>query len=392
MSIIKIKRGQSANVSSLTLEPGELAVTLDTKELYVGDENNKPAKIGESGRFATSAEIQAIFTGDVDIDNADFVVTYQLEGTSSVTKGLKVGAGSTAKVVLRDFIVGLNDLVTPFSISVQSRNPILTTLVGIFNNLTYLKKIDLTGLNTKSVTSIAGLFVNDSTLEEVIMNDMDFSSLSSLSRTFVDLPKLAKVEFTSNITPLIKLTDNMFDTCNAMIELKLELPNMPLLDSCVDTIRDCNGLINLDLSKFDISKARFLTRFVIFVDSLQSITLPIDFANATILDSLVRNAKSLTSIDFTGRTNNKFTSCEWMFMGDSSLTELDLTTLDFSNVKAMRNMFQNCTSLQRVLVNESWNNIPASVDKSTIFSGALCKEVTIVETEQTKTVSEGGEE
>lgn len=34
---IKIKRGQSSNISGVALQEGELAVTLDTGELYVGD-------------------------------------------------------------------------------------------------------------------------------------------------------------------------------------------------------------------------------------------------------------------------------------------------------------------------------------------------------------------
>ena len=36
MSIIQIKRGLSQNASNLNLEPGELAVTTDKGELYVG--------------------------------------------------------------------------------------------------------------------------------------------------------------------------------------------------------------------------------------------------------------------------------------------------------------------------------------------------------------------
>lgn len=40
---IKIKRGQSANISGVALAEGELAVTLDTGELYVGDGSSKKA-------------------------------------------------------------------------------------------------------------------------------------------------------------------------------------------------------------------------------------------------------------------------------------------------------------------------------------------------------------
>lgn len=38
---IKIKRGLSSNISNATLEQGELAITTDTNELYVGKESGK---------------------------------------------------------------------------------------------------------------------------------------------------------------------------------------------------------------------------------------------------------------------------------------------------------------------------------------------------------------
>src|SRR5690554_3390458 len=41
MATIKLKRGQSANLGSLTLEAGEPAFTLDTGKLYVGDGTDK---------------------------------------------------------------------------------------------------------------------------------------------------------------------------------------------------------------------------------------------------------------------------------------------------------------------------------------------------------------
>lgn len=47
-NIIKIKRGLKDNLESLNLQAGELAVLLDTQELYVGDSDNnaKPVEVG----------------------------------------------------------------------------------------------------------------------------------------------------------------------------------------------------------------------------------------------------------------------------------------------------------------------------------------------------------
>ena len=44
-NIIKIKRGLSSNINNTTLEQGELAITTDTQDLYIGtDSGNK--KVG----------------------------------------------------------------------------------------------------------------------------------------------------------------------------------------------------------------------------------------------------------------------------------------------------------------------------------------------------------
>ena len=42
---IKLKRGLSTNISSLQLDTGELAVTTDTGELYVGDKDKHVVKL-----------------------------------------------------------------------------------------------------------------------------------------------------------------------------------------------------------------------------------------------------------------------------------------------------------------------------------------------------------
>lgn len=46
---IKVKRGQSASLSSLILQPGEMAVTLDTKNIYVGDNDGVVQQINTKG-------------------------------------------------------------------------------------------------------------------------------------------------------------------------------------------------------------------------------------------------------------------------------------------------------------------------------------------------------
>lgn len=48
-NVIKIKRGNSANLDSLTLQEGELATTTDTRKLYIGNADGTKTELGQQG-------------------------------------------------------------------------------------------------------------------------------------------------------------------------------------------------------------------------------------------------------------------------------------------------------------------------------------------------------
>lgn len=125
---IRIKRGLKANVASLELLPGELGVTLDTRELYVGDVNGTPqlvqgaaAGVVESAeKLATARNISvsgdatgsAAFDGSKDATIALTLATSGVEaGTyNNVTVNAKgiVTSGSNKTYTIED-ITGLSD-------------------------------------------------------------------------------------------------------------------------------------------------------------------------------------------------------------------------------------------------------------------------------------------
>lgn len=101
---IRIKRGLKANLSQLTLLPGELGVTLDTQELYVGDENGekqliKGAAVGvveSAQKLSTPRNIKVSgdATGSAAFDgSADATIALTLANSG-------VAAGSYNKVTV----------------------------------------------------------------------------------------------------------------------------------------------------------------------------------------------------------------------------------------------------------------------------------------------------
>ena len=94
---ILIKRGNKANLGSLTLLPGELGVALDTQELYVGDAdgNVKIVKGGASGAVESADKLTVPrtisatgdATGSVSFDGSQDVSMALTLASSGVTAG-----------------------------------------------------------------------------------------------------------------------------------------------------------------------------------------------------------------------------------------------------------------------------------------------------------------
>ena len=108
---IKLKRGLSTNVSNLQLETGELAVTTDTGELYVGDKDKKVLKINENTTYALTKSGSTITLKGSDGSTqtvSDSNTTY-----SAATQSANGLMSSTDKTKLDGIATGANNYSLP---------------------------------------------------------------------------------------------------------------------------------------------------------------------------------------------------------------------------------------------------------------------------------------
>ena len=108
---IKLKRGLSTNVSSLQLETGELAVTTDTGELYVGDKDKKVLKINDNTTYTLTKNGSTItLTGS---DGSSQSITDSNTTYSAATQSANGLMSSTDKTKLDGIATGANKYSLP---------------------------------------------------------------------------------------------------------------------------------------------------------------------------------------------------------------------------------------------------------------------------------------
>lgn len=112
-NIIKIKRGLSTDIPNASLEQGELAITTDTNELYVGTEAGKEKLTGggmDAINIVADSSITTEKTGKVDIASiftGTETKTYTIKGTSNLEQAVIYCGAGTVKNMMSEPQEGL---------------------------------------------------------------------------------------------------------------------------------------------------------------------------------------------------------------------------------------------------------------------------------------------
>lgn len=166
---------------------------------------------------------------------------------------------------------------------------------------------------------------------------------------------------TSNVTDM----NHLFQYCSLLTSLDVSGFNTSKVTDMSYMFFYCSSLKTLDLSSFNTSKVNSYSSFASMFNgcsSLKALDLSnFDFSNTYAsqysgLNSLFEYCESLETITFpsTVTFNNSGVSFNEMFSNCSSLTSLDLSGFDTSNVKYMNNMFNSCSKLSNLTLGNDW--------------------------------------
>ncbi|AIS09959.1 Chitinase [Lactobacillus sp. wkB8] len=176
--------------------------------------------------------------------------------------------------------------------------------------------------------------------------------VNSASEMFRGLTNLTKITGLKNLDTSATIDMRyMFANCENLTSIDgigdlqtSEASNMSFMFS------GCSKLTSLDLSNFDTANASHAESMFQDCENLQSIKFPPNFTIAKVDDisRMFSGCSSLTALDLSKFNTSQVKKMIWTFKDCSSLTKLDLTSFDTSNVIDMNGMFNNCSSLKEL--------------------------------------------
>lgn len=206
-----------------------------------------------------------------------------------------------------------------------------TNMYRMFGDMGEVLELDLSSLDTSSVTNMSYLFVN-SKIASLNMSNWDTSGVTDMSYMFDNMPDIEVIDISGFDTSSVRTMCRMFSNSPSLISL-----NLSGLDTsaCTDMnymFSRCTSLKELDLRSFDTSHVTDMSNM---------------FAGSTL------GNMNLKKIDLSSFDTSSVTNMYEMF-AYSNIEELNLSNFETENVESFYRMFYNCDLLKSLDVS-NWD-------------------------------------
>lgn len=238
---------------------------------------------------------------------------------------------------------------------------------GIFQGLSNLTTLDVTGWDTSDLQTINNAFIGCDGLETITgINTWNVSKVTSLSNTFHSCENLKSLDLsnwdTSNVTTMV----NMFSGSPKLTDLNLSGMNTAKVTNMAMMFQGCSALKTLDISGWDISNISNVSSIFNDCKGLESLTMNdwVSNSDGSILGEFVYYLKALNTFNkmrtlemrnfkYTG-TNSLLQRNQGIFQGLTILTSIDVTGWNLPNIEKLENSFNSCSNLETIIGIDTW--------------------------------------
>ena len=144
----------------------------------------------------------------------------------------------------------------------------------------------------------------------------------------------------------ITKTNHMFRNCNTLINLNLSNFNTNKVSNMSNMFYDCNSLKNLNLSNFKTQNVNNMSSMLDGCKSLTNLNLSnFNTQNVTDMSCMFRDCYSLSNLNLSNFNTQNVTNMSHMFCYCSALIKLDLSNFNTQSVTNMSYIFEGCKLL-----------------------------------------------
>ena len=199
----------------------------------------------------------------------------------------------------------------------------------LFSGLEHMTQIDLSKADSSKVKDMRLMFSNCKSLTALDVSYLDTSNVEDMQAMFGGSNMLKSLDLGSFDTTKVKSIFLMFANCTSLKSINLSSFYTPNLNKMMRAFSGCSSLETIDLRAFDTTHVTSMNGLFIDCHSLKTVNI----------NGLDMSNKDLSQ----------------MFDACTSLTKIDLSSLDFSTITDTKKMFNGCNALSEIKTPKKFN-------------------------------------
>ena len=257
----------------------------------------------------------------------------------------------------------------------------VTNMSEMFYNCSSLTVLNLSNFNTRNVTSMRSMFDYCRSLTSLNLNSFDTFNVTTMNRMFASCSSLTSLDLSSFNTSNVTDMSWMFCNCSSLTALNLSSFNTFNVTDMNLMFQLCYSLTSLNLSNFNTFNVTDMSDMFYNCSKISTLILGPHFTFDKVTDTnnmfksvpilkerttnetLAVNCnpgeyiKKVTKTDITsapttisGIAESDLTS---LFENNTTITEINLASLDLTYTKNFSKMFKGCSKLKRLVFNDT---------------------------------------
>ena len=366
------------------------AIIYDNGTMVIQKGANADDSIGTATHILS---IGATGTPWLDSDNN---IDYTTEITNVIFKNELIGRTS-----LSGFFATCGNITSITGLNLLDTSEV-TDVSGMFYNCASLETIDVSGFDTANITNMSSLFSGCSSLSSLNVSNFNTSNVTNMGAMFYGCSSLTTLDLSTFNVSKVTMMGGMFSTCtnlNTLILDNWDFGNNYSIGGMLGGINVANfsaknwknfpasftnifgrsmggAATNINVTGWDLTGVTSISGLFCSnaIENIVGINTWIHTDDLTDISQMF-NGASITSIDLSEFDTSNITNFSSMFSGCTKLESIDISNFVINcDISGTGGMFSGTTSLQTIILPNSISNAINNGSNSLSLNGMWLKE------------------
>ncbi len=223
----------------------------------------------------------------------------------------------------------------------------VTDMGEMFKGCSSLESINVSNFNTSKVTYMFGMFKGCSSLKNIDVSNFDTSNVTDIEAIFEKCSSLKKIDISAFILPKAEEVSGLFSDCSSLTEVNMSNIDMQTVSENPSFFGGNDNLKKIDMHNVDLSGCKEFNGLFEGLENLEELNCSgVKTTNARDMQRMFSDCKKLKKLDLSSFETRKLRYSDEMFSGCEQLESLDISNFDMSNIIDCDGMFEDLDNLK----------------------------------------------